>query len=1017
MTEFRTPFALKQRLLSGGSLRVLVLGASLTISGVAQAQTEIDEDESFDGATQGVILNGSFTHDETATTHTITIDLNNVSESLGAVTNANTNANGLVFDIIDSSGDATANVLTLSGDVAASNDGFITFNVGNGTTQNVALVVESNITEAGSGVTAIVLGDGTIDPTVNLSFASSAATQTIDAAISVVDDTDVVTLTIGDAAVSSTTTFNDTITLGTSDTITIGATAATNAIFMGAVTAPGGITLNGNATTSATFADDVTANISLNATGGAQTLTLGSTGQTSTVTGGLDVTNSTNVASLAIADGAGVTLVGDINSTAAWDQIHVGGGTTATTFTVQGDIADQSEITLNDLATVVIDSTGATRTIASAINADAAASTVTLQIIGDATDGNVVNFNGDLGNIFAVDTLTLGDDVTFSQAVLGGSLSVSTDATATLQANSTLTGDITGAGNLVVGNAASDVLTLGGGTGTSSTVSIAGIDGPGDLTIASGSSVTMNSTVGGITPLSDFAMTGVGTTLTVNGTGTTSITAGGVLTLDQGTIVLGSNIGVGDTAFNVASLTHDATANTEVQLSVGFTSGSVVFIDADGDESGDLANFTLTNNALATYALTAVDDEATTDNLVITATARTAAETATELGVSTDAAGAVLQAVTSATTVGDSEGLNALSAELNAGGERATRAANQVGIQSDAVGAGSAVAFQVSGQQQDLASNRLAGLRGASESRFASAFSETGFSGGDLDGFYAYPPETRGSIWFEGFGGIASADGDTNAAGYDAAFGGGTIGVDGTINDQVTVGILGAYTASTVDGDGAGNAQMDASTYQIALYGSYTTDAFYLDGFASYAYAQNDVTRTAVGETISADYGSSQFSLGLAGGVPVEVASQVYLTPNASLTWNRYAADSYTETGSLGFSSQVNPGSVGQLTGTIGARIHAVYENFTPSGASFVPELRIGLAYDIVDGDAVSVATFTGGGTSYSVTGTDTDDLGALVGLGLSLDHSAWSAGVAYDGDIRSDSMTHTASAEYRFRF
>lgn len=354
-----------------------------------------------------------------------------------------------------------------------------------------------------------------------------------------------------------------------------------------------------------------------------------------------------------------------------------------------------------------------------------------------------------------------------------------------------------------------------------------------------------------------------------------------------------------------------------------------------------------------------------------------------------------------ATTVGDTTGLNALSAELNAGGTRATQAANQVGVQADAVGAGPGVAFQVSGQQQDLASNRLGGLRGASESRFASAFSssaETGFSGGDLDGFYAYPPSTRGSIWFEGFGGA-------------------TVGIDGTINDQVTVGVLGAYTASSVDGNGAGNAQLDASTYQVALYGGYTTDDFYLDGFASYAYAQNEMTRTAVGQTIEADYGSSQFSVGLAGGVPVEVASQVYLTPNASLTWNHYSADSYTETGSLGFSARVTPGSVSQLTGTVGARIHAVYENFTANGTSLIPELRVGLAYDIVDDDAVSTATFVGGGTSYSVTGTNTDDLGALIGVGLSFDNPAWTASLGYDGDLRSDYMSHTASAEYRFRF
>lgn len=1021
MTDLH-PFsrALRQRLLNGASVAAMVLCGSLALGGTAQAQ--VTGDLSLDAANGPnlAVLNGSFSHDGTATTHTITINLNNVSTYLGAVTNANTNANGLVFNITDANADVTANVLTLNDTVAASNDGFITFNVGEGTTRDVSLAVVGNITEADSGVTAIVLGNSGADgQNFNLRFASGAATQTIDAAISVVDDGDVVTLNIGNDALGTTTTFNDTITLRAGDTITIGASDVTTANFMADVVAPGGITLSGNAATTATFADDVTANITLDATGGAQTLTLGASGATTTATGSIDVTNTTFGANFAIADGANVTLAGDINAAVPWvNPITVGGGTTVTTFTVQGNIAANSDITLNDLATLVIDSTAASRSALSAINADAAGSTVTLQTVGTATDGNVVTINGVVGSVQAIDVFTLGDDVTFSQAVSGGTLSAAADVDVTLEANSAITGDITGAGNLVVGNAAHDRLTLGGGAGTSSTVSIAGIGGQGDIFIAGGSSVTFNSTYVGTAVTSDFDMWEAGSTLTINSTGTTAITLPGTLTLDAGTIVLGSKIGAGDTVFDVGDL-DQLGVDTTVQLSVAFTNGAITFVDSVANEADELPNLVLVNNALATYAWSTVAEDAATDNLVIDATARTAADTATQLGVSSQVANTVLQAVTSASTAGDTTGLNALSAEINAGGTRATQAANQIGVQGDVVGASSGIAFQISGQQYDLASNRLGGLRGASDGRFASAFSaaETGFSGGDLDGFYAYPPQTRGSIWFEGFGGIASADGDTNAAGYDAAFGGATIGIDGTISDQVTVGVLGAYTASSVDGDGAGNAQMDANTYQVALYGSYTTDDFYLDGFAGYAYADNELTRTAVGQTITADYSSSQFTAGLAGGVPLAVGSQVYITPNASLTYNHYAADSYTETGSLGFSSRVTPDAVSQLTGTIGARIHAVYENLMSDGTSMVPELRIGLGYDIIDGDAVSTATFTGGGTAYTVTGTNTDDLAGLVGIGLSFDNPDWTAGVAYDADIRSDYMSHTASAEYRFRF
>lgn len=1024
MTVSHTSSAgLKQRLLRGASVPVIVLCTSLAMNGtaLAQAQTVVtDSSLSLNPGANGTQINDGFIHDDTANTHAITIDLNTADENLGDVTNANTNANGLEFNIVDSDA-GVANTLTLTGNAAASNNGSIAFNVGEGTTQPVNFTVAGNITEIDSATTSIILGDN--GTTVDLSFESSAATQTIDAAISVAGDADTVSVSIGNDAVSSTTTFNDTITLRDGDIITIGADAITKAVFMADVIAPGGITLEsgiGGAATTATFAADVTGNISLNTTNANRTLILGADGQTTTVTGNLEVTGTdAQSAILDIADGANVTLAGNLDSGVDWNEINVGTGAAATTFTIQGNVVGTTAaMTIDNLGTLVFDTTGGApgaRSIGSAINADDPNSTAVLQTVGDASgDAFDVTFNEAVGDIQAIDTITLGDDTVFRGLVTAGNLSAAADVDVTFEALSTiLTGDITGEGNLIIGDGADDTLTLGGGPDTTSTISIASIGGQGDIEIAAGSSVVMNSTVVGTLATSDFAMTGADTTLTVNSTDAIAITAGGALSLNQGTIVLGSNIGADDTAFDVASLAHGGTA-TVVQLSVGFTDGSVILVQSDADQTGDDAHFSLTNNALATYD---IDTQTGGTQLVIIATARTAEATATQLGVSQEAAGAVLQAVTSATTVGDTVGLNALSAELNAGGARATRAANQVGIQADGVGAGSAVAFQVSGQQQDLASNRLGSLRSASDGRFASTFSDTGFSGGDLGGFYASPSEIRGSFWFEGFGGIASADGDSVAAGYDAAFGGATIGVDATINDQITVGMLGAYTASSVDGDGVGDAQMDANTYQVALYGSYTTYDFYLDGFASYAFAQNEATRTAVGQTISADYDSNQYSLGVAGGVPLEVASDVYLTPNASLTWNHYEANSYTETGSLGFSSQVNPGSVGQLTGTIGARIHAVYENFTSNGSSIVPELRVGLAYDIIDDDAVSTATFVGGGTSYSVTGTDTDDLGALLGLGLSLDNSSWSAGIAYDADLRSDYMSHTASAEYRLRF
>ena len=1007
--------ALRERLLAGVSATVIVLALGLALTDGAAAQTVSVDATTYQTGTDDAEITAGF-QEAAAGDATVTIDINDTDDTTATFVNDDTAGTDqtLTIVVIDSSGDATANALTLSGDAVASNGGTIAIQLGEGTTQPVDMVIEGNVTETATGDTiTIQLGAAGTDPTVNLTFDASGATQTVNSAISVADDGDIASLIIANSAGdASTTTFSDTVTLGASDTITVGGAVGTTAVFQANVTAPGGI--------------------SLDATNADAGLVLGASGATTTVTGTLDVANTTADAMLSIADGSSVTLIGDIDSTAAWDGITIGGGA-ATTFTLRGSLAADADMTLSDNATLVVDTTGGTNpTLAGDVLSDAVGSTTTLRVSGDAPGGGgSATFNaavGASGNV--IDVVDIDDDALFgdSSSVFLGSLDVATGATATFQSNTgtTIAGDITGDGSLVIGDGATDVLSLGGGAGATSTVSIANLDGPGDIAIVAGSAVTISTTIGDGTAISDFTLDAADTSLTINSADATAIAGGGNLTLGEGTLILGSNIGNDDTVFaftSDAGLVTEANDTLTVQLAANFTTGQIILANTNTDQTAAHDDVTtdgeisVTNTALTTYTLG--DNAGDNTQITITAAATTTAQAASTLGVTTGQADALRQAVTSATTAGDTSGLDSLSAALNAGGTQATAAAQQVGVQGETLAGGAQTAFTATGAQQTITGNRLAGARGG-DARYASAFSsgESGFSGGDLDGFYAAPgPRYNNAFWIEGFGGIANADGDTLNAGYDAGFGGGMIGAEGAVSDTVTIGAFGSYTYAMVDGDGAGNAELESSTFSFGVYGSYTTQSFYVDGFASYAGSHNDATRTAFGQTITADYDASQFALGAAAGVPIEMGQGIFITPNASLTYNYYQADDYTETGSLGFSSSVDPGSVNQLTGTIGARVHAVYEDVGYGGTAVIPELRVALIGDIIDDDATSTATFTGGGTAYAVTGTETDDIGALVGVGLSLDNEGWSAGLAYDADLRSDYQSHAGRAEFRWKF
>ena len=72
---------------------------------------------------------------------------------------------------------------------------------------------------------------------------------------------------------------------------------------------------------------------------------------------------------------------------------------------------------------------------------------------------------------------------------------------------------------------------------------------------------------------------------------------------------------------------------------------------------------------------------------------------------------------------------------------------------------------------------------------------------------------------------------------------------------------------------------------------------------------------------------------------------------------------------------------------------------------------------ELIGDDAVSTVAFTGGGSSYQVTGTDTADIGALIGLGATFENANWSATLSYGSELRSDFQSHTGSARLRWGF
>src|SRR5690606_2563887 len=95
-------------------------------------------------------------------------------------------------------------------------------------------------------------------------------------------------------------------------------------------------------------------------------------------------------------------------------------------------------------------------------------------------------------------------------------------------------------------------------------------------------------------------------------------------------------------------------------------------------------------------------------------------------------------------------------------------------------------------------------------------------------------------LWVRGLGGFGSLDDSDNASGADYRFGGLVLGADGRVSDELVAGVALGYLRTDVD---AAAADLDLDSFQLAGYGGWRHQAYYLQGVASVGYHGIDAVR------------------------------------------------------------------------------------------------------------------------------------------------------------------------------
>ena len=278
-------------------------------------------------------------------------------------------------------------------------------------------------------------------------------------------------------------------------------------------------------------------------------------------------------------------------------------------------------------------------------------------------------------------------------------------------------------------------------------------------------------------------------------------------------------------------------------------------------------------------------------------------------------------------------------------------------------------------------------------------------------------------MWFKPFGNLIDKRNDGGIPGYSSRTGGIVAGWERGVSEEMNTGVALAYAETEVDGDGAGNVQVETDQYQALVYGDYTQEDLYIEGSLSVGRNRNETRRTlaSVGAgTARGDFNGWQYNATVQMGWPRVWKDSTYFTPLGGVSWTQVNSASYTETGatSAGLNMRISPDNVTALVGTLGAKLHTEYPS--AGGGQITPSLELGVNYDLAGDEATATAQYTGGGggAAFTTTGAEVRPLGVNMGLGLHYDSGEqWILRANYDLDVKSGQTGHSGSFEWRFEF
>tara|TARA_R110000824_G_scaffold155226_6_gene327755 strand:- start:46752 stop:49052 length:2301 start_codon:yes stop_codon:yes gene_type:complete len=277
---------------------------------------------------------------------------------------------------------------------------------------------------------------------------------------------------------------------------------------------------------------------------------------------------------------------------------------------------------------------------------------------------------------------------------------------------------------------------------------------------------------------------------------------------------------------------------------------------------------------------------------------------------------------------------------------------------------------------------------------------------------------TSGAMWGQIIGGTTNRDSSSGAIGFDATSYGMVVGADFDVTDELTGGVALGWVHSSSN-MAIGDAGSDIDTYQAALYGTWTPKSLggrlNIDGQLGFGYNDYEQSRVihAFGLRAAADYVGWQTFADVVAGYDFPLDGNLVLTPYMGLRAVHFSNDGYTEKGAGLLNVTVDDYSDNSVQHDIGVKIAT---SFDSSLGKVSPTLKLGWLHDY--GGSPASVSGSMAGVTFSAPMSAVSENGLAIGAALDITRSdTLTLGFDYNGDLRSDYQSHTASLKATIRF